>query len=107
VTDDDPQISAAYRRLVAAQDQVEHREFRRGARERWMRVNELVETEMTLDDARDRRTDAVLDARRIGMTWAAIAEALHMTEDEARQEFAAVDSRVDPGRTEGPTQYEW
>ena len=107
MADEDPAIAAAHRRLVDAQEQVEHREFRRGARVEWMRVNELVESQMAVDDARDRRDAAVRDARRLGMTWRSIANALKMTEHEAEQQFAGADRLVDPRESQGPTDYDW
>ena len=107
MTQDDPQLAAAYRRLAAIQDELEHREFRRDARAGWMRVNELVESQRSLDDANDRLEDAIRDARQLGMDWSTIAEALRMSEDEARQQFGSIDRLIDPDPADGPIHYEW
>jgi hypothetical protein len=106
-TPGDRELAACYRRLAALQDQLEHEEFRRNARVDWMRVNELVESQRKLDDVRDRRDEAVRDARKLGMPWATIADALQISEEEAGERFAGVDRLSDPDPPRAPVHYEW
>jgi hypothetical protein len=107
MTQDDPRLAAAYRRLAATQADLEHREFMQNARAESMRVNALVETQRELDDAGDRREDAVREARQLGMDWRTIAQALQMTEVEARERFGSIDGLIEPDPPDGPTHYEW
>jgi hypothetical protein len=72
-----------------------------------MRVNALLETQRELDDAGDRREAAVRDARQLGMDWRTIAQALQMTEVEARERFGSIDGPIEPDPPGGPTHYEW
>jgi hypothetical protein len=98
MADDDPALIPP----IAAQDEVEPQEFLRGARERWMRVNQLVQTQMDSDGGRDRRDDAVRDARRLGMDWGQIARALHLTEAEVRAQVGPADRLDEPSSGQGP-----
>ena len=87
----DPQLAAAYRRIRDAQDGVEDREFRRGASKRWMRMRETGDSQMAIDEAQERLYQAVADARRLGLEWESIGDALRMTAAEAQSRYRSAD----------------
>jgi DNA-directed RNA polymerase specialized sigma24 family protein len=91
VTRDELALAAAYRRLTALQDEVDHQEYRHAARSELLRADELVRSQLALDAARERRADAVREARVRGMSWARIARTLHLSEAETKTHFGYLD----------------
>jgi hypothetical protein len=87
----DPEQQAAYDRLERVGEGLEEREFRRGARLPFMRTRELVQSQEAVDDAGDRVWDAVRDARRLGMDWSMIADALKLPEQDVIDRYGQVD----------------
>jgi hypothetical protein len=87
----DSEQPAAYDRLQRVGEGLEEREFTRGARLPFMRTRELVQSQEAVDDAGDRVWDAVRDARRLGMDWSVIADALKLPEQDVIDRYRQVD----------------
>ena len=87
--DDGAELDPIYLRLRELREDVEDAEMQRGRP--FMRVRRLVATDQALDDARSRLQDTVRDARRAGMDWETIGQALEMTADEAAEKFRQFD----------------
>ena len=86
-----PEQDAAYQRLRALSEDYENREFMRGARAGYMRTTELVESQEALSGADDRLSDAVGEARALGMDWSVIADATRLPEEDVRERFGDAD----------------